>query len=287
LVPQPCTADAGGRHASADPDPGRRKEQKGPTRRQLYERARLATTPEHHEWREARLKAIAKGLKPPVFDPPAWYDPELYVCGSGTRVPLSVPAASLKETFVRSSGPGGQHVNKVSTAVSLLHVPSGERITMEAERSQARNRALALRKMSRHLEELLWLDDSILAKGQESARVKKRMKHKKQVKREREQHAALNAARHAEGLPPIADPHFTALSKLLPPSEDAFDDDNDDDDDDEEDSPWRRTQQRRDAHELREHVRLQRKGDYADFRARRRATKQWRRISANGKAMES
>src|SRR6476659_526967 len=51
--------------------------------------------------------------------------------------------ADLEETFARSSGPGGQHVNKVSTAVTLRHLPSGLQVTAQDSRSQARNRALA------------------------------------------------------------------------------------------------------------------------------------------------
>ncbi len=49
----------------------------------------------------------------------------------------------LEETFARSSGPGGQNVNKVSTAVMLRHRPSGLSVTVQDSRSQMRNRQLA------------------------------------------------------------------------------------------------------------------------------------------------
>ena len=49
----------------------------------------------------------------------------------------------LQETFARSSGPGGQNVNKVSTAVTLRHRPSGASVTVQDSRSQATNRKLA------------------------------------------------------------------------------------------------------------------------------------------------
>src|SRR5207248_3517036 len=56
---------------------------------------------------------------------------------------LDIREADLEETFTRSSGPGGQHVNKVSTAVTLRHRPSGISVTAQDSRSQAQNRKLA------------------------------------------------------------------------------------------------------------------------------------------------
>jgi protein subunit release factor B len=54
-----------------------------------------------------------------------------------------LPEDELEETFARSSGPGGQNVNKVSTAVTLRHRPSGLSVTVQDSRSQMRNRQLA------------------------------------------------------------------------------------------------------------------------------------------------
>ena len=51
--------------------------------------------------------------------------------------------SDLEESFARSSGPGGQNVNKVSTAVTLRHRPSGISVTVQDSRSQAQNRTLA------------------------------------------------------------------------------------------------------------------------------------------------
>ena len=56
---------------------------------------------------------------------------------------LGVRESDLAESFARSGGPGGQHVNKVSTAVTLKHLPSGIAVTVQDSRSQMTNRQLA------------------------------------------------------------------------------------------------------------------------------------------------
>lgn len=65
---------------------------------------------------------------------------------------LRVREADLEESFTHSSGPGGQNVNKVATAVRLRHLPSGISVTAQDSRSQMRNRQLARERLFDALE---------------------------------------------------------------------------------------------------------------------------------------
>src|SRR6059058_3956832 len=68
---------------------------------------------------------------------------------------LGVREGEIEETFARSSGPGGQHVNKVSTAVTMRHRVSGLAVTVQDSRSQAINRQLARSRLLDKIEEAI------------------------------------------------------------------------------------------------------------------------------------
>ena len=58
---------------------------------------------------------------------------------------LGVLQSDFQESFIRSSGPGGQKVNKSSSCVFLVHIPTGLSVKCQKERSQSLNRFLARR----------------------------------------------------------------------------------------------------------------------------------------------
>ncbi len=53
---------------------------------------------------------------------------------------LNIREEDLRESFIRSGGKGGQHVNKVSTCVYLRHIPTGIEVKCQEGRSQSLNR---------------------------------------------------------------------------------------------------------------------------------------------------
>jgi protein subunit release factor B len=91
---------------------------------------------------------------------------------------LGVKPDDLVEKFIRAGGPGGQNVNKTSTAVYLKHLPSGIEVKMQQERSQALNRFLARRALADKLEARLRGEQSA-----EAARVAKLRRQKRKRSR--------------------------------------------------------------------------------------------------------
>lgn len=68
---------------------------------------------------------------------------------------IQIPEKDLKVDFYRSSGPGGQNVNKVETAVRLVHLPTGLTAASQAERSQSANRERATHLLKAKLAKLM------------------------------------------------------------------------------------------------------------------------------------
>jgi protein subunit release factor B len=67
---------------------------------------------------------------------------------------LRIHEKDIEEKFIRSSGKGGQNVNKTSTCVYLKHLPTGIEVKLMRERSQSLNRFLARRELVKRIEKL-------------------------------------------------------------------------------------------------------------------------------------
>ena len=110
---------------------------------------------------------------------------------------LGLREEDIDESFIRSSGKGGQHVNKTSTCVYLRHLPTGIDVKCQKERSQAMNRyharVLLLDKLDR------------LIRGRESEE-RKRIEKLKRQKRKRSKRAKEKM---------LADKHMTGMKKKL------------------------------------------------------------------------
>jgi protein subunit release factor B len=67
---------------------------------------------------------------------------------------LGIHEKDIEEKFIRSSGSGGQKVNKTSTCVYLKHIPTGVEVKWMRERNQSLNRFLARRELMLRIDKL-------------------------------------------------------------------------------------------------------------------------------------
>ena len=88
---------------------------------------------------------------------------------------LKLDPADVEEQFIRGSGHGGQKINKTSSAVHLIHKPTGITVRMQKHREQSKNRLSAWKLLILKLEER--------ARGEESRVQKKLFKIRKQKQR--------------------------------------------------------------------------------------------------------
>ena len=107
----------------------------------------------------------------------------------GSLPRLTINAKDVREQFIRSRGPGGQSVNKRSSAVRLVHEPSGIGVKMDEQRSQSANRRLAWRLLRDKVEEDVLGSESRLAQ---------RTRRKKRRKERRKRRAAAKYGRGEE-----------------------------------------------------------------------------------------
>lgn len=106
---------------------------------------------------------------------------------------LGISEADFEEKFIRSSGRGGQNVNKVSTCVYLKHKPTAIQVKCQVERSQALNRFLARRRMVDKIE------TRILGKlSEERKRIQKIRRQKRRRSRRAKEKMLKNKKKRAE-----------------------------------------------------------------------------------------
>lgn len=99
---------------------------------------------------------------------------------------IVIPESDITESFLKGSGPGGQKINKTSSAVQLKHLPTGVVVKSQETRSREQNRKNARRILGERLEELEKGPRSRTALKAEKARKKKASAAKKSRRKYRE-----------------------------------------------------------------------------------------------------
>lgn len=92
---------------------------------------------------------------------------------------IVIPESDITEAFLKGTGPGGQKINKTSSAVQLKHLPTGIVVKCQDTRSREQNRRTARRLLSERLEDLEKGPQSRTAIKAEKASKKKASANKK------------------------------------------------------------------------------------------------------------
>jgi peptide chain release factor 2 len=84
-----------------------------------------------------------------------------------SNVDITVKPEDIKMEMFRSSGPGGQNVQKTSTAVRIIHIPTGIVVTCQTERSQLQNKTIAMKLLEARL-----FEKELIKRAEEKAKLK-------------------------------------------------------------------------------------------------------------------
>ena len=103
---------------------------------------------------------------------------------------LGIYEQDIDESFVRSGGAGGQHVNKTSSCVQLMHRPTGIIVKCQEDRSQALNRYLARRLLADKIE------NRILGKKSAERQAHEKIRRQKRRRSRRAKEKMLSAKHH-------------------------------------------------------------------------------------------
>lgn len=103
---------------------------------------------------------------------------------------LQIFESDLEEKFIRSSGAGGQNVNKVSTCVYLKHVPTGQEVKCQKTRSQVENRYWARRILCDRIESI------VLGKKSEEQQKREKIRRQKRKRSKRAKDKMLSDKKH-------------------------------------------------------------------------------------------
>lgn len=104
---------------------------------------------------------------------------------------LGIDEESLEERFIRGTGAGGQKINKTSSTVQLIHLPTGIEIQCQESRSQTTNRLRAREILCEQLEER----ERRRSLARKRARAKKRYEKRRPSKAQKEKRRREKSAR--------------------------------------------------------------------------------------------